>query len=85
VAPQGVDAELLVTVVRFRLASDGSLDGEPQIIRTTGQTAANEAQVARHREQAVRAVKLAAPFDLPEEYFSSWQLVTTNFDKRLSL
>lgn len=83
-APQGVDAELLVTRVRFRLNPDGSLSGEPQVLSTTGQTAANKAQVQRHQEQAVRAVKLAAPFDLPKDLYDGWKVVTTNFDRRLS-
>ena len=83
-APQGVEAELLVTKVRFRLNRDGSLAGEPQILSTTGQTDANGAQVERHREQAVRAVKLAAPFNLPEEFYAGWQVVTINFDRGLS-
>ncbi|TCU56088.1 cell division and transport-associated protein TolA [Novosphingobium sp. PhB57] len=83
-APQGADAELLVTTVRFRLNKDGSLDGEPQVLRTTGQNAANSAQVQRHQEQAIRAVKLAAPFNLPEDLYNGWKVITTNFDRRLS-
>jgi outer membrane biosynthesis protein TonB len=83
-APQGADAELLVTTVRFRLNKDGSLDGEPQVLRTTGQTATNSAQVKRHQEQAIRAVKLAAPFNLPEDLYNGWKVITTNFDRRLS-
>lgn len=83
-APEGADAELLVTKVRFRLNRDGSLAGEPQALSTTGQTDANRAQVSRHQEQAVRAVKLAAPFDLPDDLYEGWKVVTTNFDRRLS-
>lgn len=82
-APQGADAELLVTTVRFKLARDGSLVGEPEALDTRGQNDANATQVARHREQAIRAVKLAAPFNLPTEYYSDWRQITTNFDKRL--
>jgi outer membrane biosynthesis protein TonB len=83
-APEGAEAELLVTKVRFRLNRDGSLAGEPQVVATSGQTEANQPQVARHQEQAVRAVKLAAPFDLPEALYDGWKTVTTNFDRRLS-
>ena len=83
-APQGADAELLVTTVRFRLNQDGSLNGDPQVLRTTGQNAANSAQVQRHQEQAIRAVKLAAPFNLPEDLYNGWKVITTNFDRRLS-
>jgi outer membrane biosynthesis protein TonB len=83
-APEGAEAELLVTKVRFRLNRDGSLAGEPQVVATSGQTEANQPQVARHQEQAVRAVRLAAPFDLPEALYDGWKVVTTNFDRRLS-
>lgn len=83
-APQGADAELLVTRVRFRLNTDGSLAGEPQVLGTTGQNEANKAQVQRHQEQAIRAVKRAAPFDLPKELYDGWKVVTTSFDRRLS-
>lgn len=83
-APEGADAELLVSRVRFRLNRDGSLAGEPQVLSTTGQTDANAAQVKRHQEQAVRAVKLAAPFNLPEDLYDGWKVVTTNFDRKLS-
>ena len=84
VAPQGAEAELLVTIVRFRLDRDGSLIGSPEVVGQSGETAANRAQVQRHAEQAIRAVRLAAPFDLPEEYYAAWQTVTSRFDKRLS-
>lgn len=83
-APEGAEAELLATKVRFRLNRDGSLAGEPQVVATTGQTDANQTQVARHQEQAVRAVRLAAPFDLPEALYDGWKVVTTNFDRKLS-
>jgi len=83
-APQGADAELLITLVRFRLARDGSLIGDPEVVAQTGDTPANVAQKRRHAEQAIRAVRLSAPFDLPAEYYSAWQTVTSRFDKRLS-
>jgi len=84
-APQGVDAELLVTVLSFSLKPDGSLDGSPQVVRQDGLTDANRAQAARHAEQAIRAVQLAAPFDLPAQYYEAWKRVSAfRFDRRLS-
>lgn len=83
-APQGVDAEKLVTQLRFSLNRNGTLVGEPQVIGQSGQTAANTAQVRRHAEQAVRAVKLAQPFILPPALYDHWQTVTSTFDRRLS-
>jgi hypothetical protein len=82
--PSGVEVERLVTVVRFRLNRDGSLNGTPEIVATNGQTASNRAQVSRHQEQAIRAVRLAAPFNLPERFYSGWSVVTSNFDNRLA-
>ncbi len=82
--PSGVEVERLVTVVRFRLNRDGTLRGEPEVLETTGVTNGNRAQVARHREQAVRAVRLAAPFNLPERFYSGWRVVTSNFNNELA-
>jgi hypothetical protein len=82
--PSGVEVDRLITVVRFRLNRDGSLNGTPEVLRQTGITDANRAQSARHQEQAIRAVRLAAPFDLPERFYSGWSVVTSNFDNRLA-
>ena len=55
------------------------------MLRTTGQTDSNRPQVERHQEQAIRAVRLAAPFKLPGEYYDAWKLLSPiGFDKRLS-
>ena len=83
-APQGAEADRLVTILRFSLNRDGSLAGRPTVVDQSGVTAANRAQQARHAEQAVRAVQLAAPFDLPEEFYAQWKTVTSRFDRKLS-
>lgn len=84
-APQGVDVEQIVTVLSWRLNRDGSLDGVPRVARQAGITDSNRPQAARHAEQAVRAVQLAAPFNLPDEYYDGWKRVAAfRFDKRLS-
>lgn len=84
-APQGVDAELLVTVLSWDLNPDGTLAGEPRVVRQDGITDANRAQAKRHAEQAMRAVRLAAPFNLPPEYYSAWKRVSNfRFDRKLS-
>lgn len=86
IAPQGVDAEKLVTVLAWDLNEDGSLAGNPRVVRQLGINAANRAQAARHAEQAIRAVQLAAPFNLPADYYDEWKRVSAfRFDKRLSL
>jgi hypothetical protein len=83
-APQGVDAELLVTVLSFELNSDGSLKGRPRVVSQSGVTDSNRPQQQLHAERAIRAVQLAAPFDLPEEFYDKWKRVSQlRFDRRL--
>lgn len=84
-APQGVDADQLVTVLSFRLNEDGSLAGTPRVVSQSGETAANRPQKALHAERAIRAVQLAAPFDLPPEYYNAWKSIDgARFDRNLS-
>lgn len=84
-APQGAESDLLVTIVAFELNSDGSLAGSPRVVRQEGITDANRAQAGRHAEQAIRAVRRAAPFDLPPQYYNAWRRVpSSRFDRRLS-
>ncbi len=84
-APQGADAEKLVTILSWNLNADGSLSGTPRVVRQLGINDANRPQASRHAEQAVRAVQLAAPFNLPAEYYDGWKRISTfRFDKRLS-
>jgi hypothetical protein len=85
VAPQGADAELLVTILAWDMNPDGSLKGAPHVVRQEGITDANRAQASRHAEQAIRAVRLAAPFDLPDQYYDAWKRVASfRFDRKLS-
>lgn len=81
-APQGVDAELLVTVVRFRLNRDGSLNGQPSCIEQRGETPSNRPQISIHCERALTAVRRAAPFNLPEQFYEQWRTITSQFDRR---
>jgi len=84
-APSGADAELLVTVLAWSMNRDGSLSGTPRVVRQEGITDSNRPQAARHAEQAVRAVQLAAPFNLPEKYYDAWKRVASfRFDRKLS-
>lgn len=83
--PNGPDVDQIVTMLRFRLNPDGSLASKPEVVRQTGINDTNRAQAARHAEQAVRAVQLAAPFDLPEEFYNAWKLVGPfGFDWKLA-
>ena len=83
-APQGVDAEKLITYLSWDLNEDGSLIGPPRLVRQTGITDSNRAQVERHAEQAIRAVQLAAPFKLPVEHYAIWRKIRNSpFDRNL--
>lgn len=84
-APQGLEVDQLVTLVDFDLNPDGSLNGRARLRSQSGVTDANRAQAARHAENAIRAVQLAAPFDLPEEYYEAWKTVRgARFDRNTS-
>lgn len=83
-APSGVDAELLVTVLSWRLKPDGSLDGRPVVVSQSGITDSNRPQAQLHAERAIRAVQLAAPFDLPSQFYDRWKRIATwRFDRKL--
>ena len=82
--PSGPDVDQIVSKVRFRLNQDGSLAGRPQIVGQSGVNAINRTQAGRHGEQAIRAIQLAAPFDLPDRYYAAWKTVTLDFDWKLA-
>jgi hypothetical protein len=83
-APTGADAELLRTELAIRLARDGSVM-DIEVLRQTGITPSNRAQAQLHKDQAIRAVRLASPFQLPAQYYDAWKLLSPiGFDKRLS-
>ena len=79
--PSGADAQELVTLLAFDLNRDGSLASTPRVLRQNGVTEANRAQAGRHAELAIRAVQLAAPFDLPPKYYNAWKRISAwSFD-----
>ena len=82
-APQGLDADLLVTILAFDLNRDGTLTGLPRVVRQEGIDESNRPQAARHAEQATRAVQLAAPFELSPELYDAWRHVAFRFDRKL--
>jgi hypothetical protein len=84
-APQGVDADKLVTILAWSMNRDGNLTGRPTVVRQEGINDSNRPQAERHAEQAIRAVQLAAPFELPPEYYDAWKRVASfRFDRKLS-
>ncbi len=84
-APSGVDSELLITELAFDLDEEGRLRGRPRVLRQGGINASNRPQAGLHAERAIRAVQLAAPFDLPDEYYNAWKSIRgARFDRNLS-
>lgn len=82
-APSGVDTDLLVSIISWRLNEDGSLAGRPRLVRQSGQTDANRAQASVHAERAIRAIQLADFSNLPREFYTRWDDLEWTFDRRL--
>jgi hypothetical protein len=83
-APSGVDAEKLVSTVTWDLNTDGTLKGRPRCKTDPASiTASNQPQAGLHCERAIRAVQLAAPFNLPEQFYDRWKALEWQFDRRL--
>ena len=84
-APQGVDADLLVTLLDFDLNADGSLRGRPRVRSQSGDNDSNRPQKALHAERAIKAVQLAAPFKLDPKLYEAWKSIRgARFDRNLS-
>lgn len=82
-SPTGADVEQLRVVVVAGLNRDGTLAGEPRAEEVTGVTPSNRAQAALFAERAVAAVKRAAPYDFPAEFYDAWKTIKPRFKKDL--
>ena len=83
--PNGLEIEKLATTVEWSLNPDGTLAGQPRVVSQTGITDANRPQAKRHQEQALKAVRLAAPFTtLPSQYYSAWKTLRFTFDWKIN-
>jgi outer membrane biosynthesis protein TonB len=71
--PQGVNTDQLITILSIELKPDGTLAKVPTIVRQEGVDDSNRQQAQRHAEEAIRAVQLAAPFDLPPDLYEGWK------------
>ena len=81
--PDGVDVDKLATTIEWDLNPDGTLNGAPRFISQTGVNSANRAQANRHREQAIRAIRLTR-FELPAQFYAGWQRMRFTFDWKLN-
>ncbi|MBO9499808.1 MAG: energy transducer TonB [Novosphingobium sp.] len=82
--PSGVDVDKLSTVIEWELNDDGTLKGAPRFISQTGQTDSNKPQQGLHRDAAIRAIRQAAPFDLPPKFYNGWKKLRFTFDWNLN-
>lgn len=83
--PSGADAELLVTQLSVRLNRDGSLAADPEVVAQRGINDSNRAQARLHADRSIQAVRRAAPFTLPPQFYDGWKwLNPLTFDGRLS-
>lgn len=73
--PSGADVDKLRVTIVANLAQDGSIVGEPRVIGPTGVTPSNRAQASLFVERAVAAVKRAAPYDFPKQYYAAWKVI----------
>ena len=73
--PSGADVEKLRVVIEARLAEDGSIVGQPRVIGPTGVTPSNRAQADLFVERALAAVRRAAPYDFPKQYYAAWRVI----------
>lgn len=77
----GLDADQLVTTVKFRLSQSGALTSFSSVT-TTGVNDSNQPQVKIHQECAKKAIQLASPFDLDPENYDYWKEYTLHLEKK---
>jgi hypothetical protein len=83
-SPTGADVELLETTLVVHLAKDGSIIGAPTLLSQVGVNESNKGQARLHVDQAIKAVRLSAPFQLPEAYYDAWKEIRPKFNRKLS-
>jgi outer membrane biosynthesis protein TonB len=71
--PQGLNTDKIVTILSIELKADGTLAQRPTVLGQEGIDETNRAQAQRHAEEAIRAVQLSQPFDLPSDLYSAWK------------
>nr|WP_254447703.1 cell envelope biogenesis protein TolA [Sphingomonas sp. ID1715] len=73
--PSGADVDQLRVTIVANLREDGSIDGEPRVVGPTGVTPSNRAQADLFVERALAAVRRAAPYDFPKQYYAAWKTI----------
>lgn len=75
----GTDTTSIISRIRLRLKSDGSIAVAPEIIGNTGVNSANQPYVRQMNEAATRALQRCAPYKLPPDLYDAWQDLILNF------
>lgn len=77
--PSGIDIDQLRVVLRIQLSRDGRVTNVSQVGALTGKTDSNAPQQALFVERAIRSIRQASPFDLPDEYYDQWKVWDVTF------
>lgn len=77
--PSGVDIDQLRVVLRIQLSRDGRVTNVTQVGELTGKTDSNTPQQALFVERAIRSIRQASPFDLPDEHYDQWKVWDVTF------
>lgn len=73
--PSGADIEKLRVTIVANLDENGAIIGQPRVVGPTGVTASNRAQANLFVERAIAAVRLAAPYNFPKQYYAAWKTI----------
>lgn len=71
----------LIVSIQIELGPDGNLVREPKLMQPTSRAGA-DGRLLVAIDNAMRAVRQCAPFDLPADRFNQWRQVNFSFDKR---
>lgn len=74
IPPSGADSEKLRTSVRVSLDRSGNITSVGEC-KQGGKTDSNRPQWALACENAKRAIRRAAPFRLPDQYYDAWKTI----------
>jgi len=74
------EPEKLIVAVDIHLAPDGSIARAPELSRETEAAAAGNAFMRTAAENALRAIHVCAPYNLPPESYSVWSDLQVVFD-----
>ncbi|MES2498695.1 MAG: hypothetical protein V4618_21480 [Pseudomonadota bacterium] len=69
----GTDTTSIVSRIRLRLKSDGSIGVAPEVLGNIGVTPANQPYVRQMNEAATRALQRCGPYKLPADLYEIWQ------------